>query len=544
VNSTGRRTGVAGRASVSHPAIPVPHRVVHRPAMLATITSGAVLGVDAYPVRVEVDLARGLPSMSVVGLPQGAVREARERVMAALANSGFKVPPSRVTINLAPADIPKTGSAFDLPIALALLAADGAFWAADLTQTCCVGELGLDGTIRPVHGVLAVALMCRRRGVGSLVVPEVNAAEAAAVEGLDIRRARTLKEVVRFLGGGPLPRVEPEPGGDGEPSDVADFSDVMGQETARRALEIAAAGGHNLLMLGPPGSGKSMMARRLPSILPPLTPDEALEATRVHSVAGRLRPGTGLLPARPFRAPHHSVSDAGLVGGGGIPRPGEASLAHHGVLFLDELPEFRRSALESLRQPLEEGVIHIGRARAAVRLPARFMLVGAMNPCPCGHYGDDTDRCVCSAERIRRYRSRVSGPLLDRIDMHVEVPRLRPAQMTRRGRPESSLRIRARVVSARDRQLRRYRGTGIFSNAQLDPRLTRRHCRLDEAGAALVDAAIRQLGLSGRAYHRILRLTRTIADLDGTETLEPTHVAEAVQYRCLDRPLIEPEPVL
>jgi magnesium chelatase family protein len=512
--------------------------------MLATITSGAVLGVDAYPVRVEVDLARGLPSMSVVGLPQGAVREARERVMAALANSGFQVPPRRVTINLAPADIPKTGSAFDLPIALALLAAGGAFWEADLTETCCVGELGLDGTIRPVHGVLAVALMCRRRGISSLVVPDVNAAEAAAVAGLDIRRATTLKDVVRFLGGGPLPRVGPAPAASAEAGDLPDFADVMGQDTARRALEIAAAGGHNILMIGPPGAGKSMMARRLPSILPPLTQDEALEATRVHSVAGRLRPGTGLLQARPFRAPHHSVSDAGLVGGGGIPRPGEASLAHHGVLFLDELPEFRRSALESLRQPLEEGVIHIGRARAAVRLPARFMLVGAINPCPCGHYGDDTDRCVCPPERIRRYRGRVSGPLLDRIDMHVEVPRLRPDQMTRGGLPESSAGMRARVVAARERQHRRYGGTGIFSNAQLDPRLTRRHCRLDEAGGALLEAAIRQLGLSGRAYHRILRLTRTIADLDGTEALDPMHVAEAIQYRCLDRPLTEPEPVL
>jgi magnesium chelatase family protein len=512
--------------------------------MLATITSGAVLGVDAYPVRVEVDLARGLPSMSVVGLPQGAVREARERVTAALVNSGFPVPPRRVTINLAPADVPKNGSAFDLPIALGLLAAGGAFRGADLSAICCLGELGLDGSIRPVHGTLAVALMCRREGLATLVVPDGNGGEAGAVDGLDVRRARNLREVVRFLAGGPLPNAEVPPLPPPGTATACDFEDVAGQETARRALEIAAAGGHNLLMMGPPGAGKSMLARRLPSILPPLTQEEALEVTRVHSVCGRLRPGSGLLRERPFRAPHHSVSDPGLVGGGTFPRPGEASLAHHGVLFLDELPEFRRSALESLRQPLEDGVIHIGRARTAVRLPARFMLVAAMNPCPCGHRGDGTERCVCTVDRVRRYRGRVSGPLLDRIDLHVEVTRLRAADLAARGPAESSAAIRSRVLTARERQLRRYRCTGTYANAQLGPRLTREYCRLDDAGAALLDAAVRRLGLSGRAYYRVLRLTRTIADLDGTEAMDPVHVAEAIQYRCLDRPLVEPEPIV
>jgi magnesium chelatase family protein len=508
--------------------------------MLATITSGAVLGVDAYRVRVEVDLTRGLPSMSVVGLPGGAVREARERVTAALLNSGFQVPPRRVTINLAPADIPKSGSSFDLPIALGLLAAGGAFWETDLSRFCVIGELGLDGSIRPVHGALPVALMCKREGMEALVVPAANALEAAAIVGLDVRHAADLRAVVRFLAGGPLPRAEATSAAPADLSPMPDFADVKGQETARRALEIAAAGGHNALLIGPPGAGKSMMAQRLPSILTPLTPAEALDATRVHSVAGRLPPGAGLLRRRPFRAPHHTVSDAGLVGGGTFPRPGEASLAHHGVLFLDELPEFRRSALEALRQPAEEGVIHIGRARAGVWLPARFMLIAAMNPCPCGHYTDGTGRCVCSTEAVRRYRRRVSGPLLDRIDLHVEVPRPSPAQLMARGRSESSAAMRDRVAAARERQLRRYQDAPIFCNGDLDARMLRRYCRLDDAASALLEAATHRLGLSGRAHHRVLRLARTIADLDATEALDAPHVAEAVQYRCLDRPLPEP----
>lgn len=532
--------------------------------MLAQVKSGAVLGVDAYLVRVEVDIGRGLPCMNVVGLPASAVREGKERVSAALRNVGYELPPRRITINLAPADVPKSGSAFDLPIALGILAGSGQLPADAVRAVCVVGELGLDGSLRPIRGALAIAARCAEAGVGEMLLPRANAAEAAIAGGARVYGARDLEQVVQHLAG----RVRLEPARERPAASAAsngaapDLLDVRGQQQARRALEVAAAGGHNLLMIGPPGSGKSMLAQRLPGILPPLRRSEAVEVTRIHSVAGLLPEQAGLIAAPPFRAPHHGISEAGLIGGGSVPRPGEISLAHRGVLFLDELTQFGTRTLEAMRQPLEDGVVVIGRARLTLRFPARVTLVAAMNPCPCGYFGTRDGRCGCDEARVRRYRARISGPLWDRFDMQIEVPMLPPRDLVGDVPGEPSADVRARVNGARRCQARRAGRSGVSSaaagapnvegrtveadgaiadgdapvlNSCLHPRALRRVCRLDGEGAALLERAIRTLGLSARGHDRVLRVARTIADLDGAQGIRPPHLAEAIQYRSLDR---------
>ena len=506
--------------------------------MLAKVYSAAVLGVDAYEVEVEVNATGGKPVVVVVGLPDVAVKESRDRVTTAVANSGYRWPRGRCTINLAPADVKKEGPSFDLPIAVGMVAAEEEIDLSGAEDCVLVGELALNGAVRPVRGVLAIASEACRWGKRRLFVPAANAREAAFLKGIEVYGIHSLREVFEFLrGGDAAPKLVPV-GEDAEAFFAAhqqyesDFSEVKGQHHARRAMEVAAAGAHNLLMIGPPGSGKSMMAKRLPGIMPPLTLDEALETTKIHSVAGLLNGKQGLVCVPPYSSPHSTISDAGLLGGSSQLIPGEISVCHHGVLFLDELPEFRRSTLESLRQPLEDAKVTISRASGTVTFPAAFMLIAAMNPCKCGYFGDTRRACRCSPLEVQRYRERISGPLLDRIDLHVEVSAIRYEHLADQTHAaESSSAIRARVVAARVIQQRRAGKT----NARLTPKQIRAYCRLDETCAEMLKMATNELNLSARAYDRILKVARTIADLDVSEGIQPNHLAEAIQYRSLDR---------